>query len=260
MVRPKKQLGQHFLTDTGIANRIADLLDPAEENTILEIGPGKGVLSQFLLKRDFENLKFIEIDHESVEYLKAEFPGIDRMLTEGDFLNLDLSETGKKISVIGNFPYNISSQIFFKVIGERDRVEEVVCMIQKEVAQRIASPPGNKQYGILSVLLQTWYDIKMEFSVKPGSFFPPPAVQSSVIRLKRNSRKQLPCDEKLYLRVIKAGFNQRRKVLSNSLGSIFLHLGSESERLGLRRRPEELSVNDFINLTTEIEKLLKQTQ
>jgi 16S rRNA (adenine1518-N6/adenine1519-N6)-dimethyltransferase len=260
MVRPKKHLGQHFLTDESIAKRIAELLSPPIGNTVLEIGPGKGVLSKYLLKRDFKDLRFIEIDHESVEFLKTEFPGIDALVTEGDFLNLNLKEAGNKISIIGNFPYNISSQIFFKLIEEKEIVEEVVCMIQKEVAQRIVSPPGSKQYGILSVLLQTWFDIKMEFSVKPGSFFPPPAVQSSVIKLKRNNRKQLPCDEKLYYRLIKAGFNQRRKVLSNSLGSIFLHLGSESERLGLRRRPEELSVDNFIDLTAEIEKLIKQTQ
>lgn len=257
MVKPKKHLGQHFLTDHAIAQRITDLLE-FTNNTIIEIGPGKGVLTRFLLRKELGKLILIEIDSESVEYLKNEFPGTGRIIKEEDFLRYNLKEEKQKISIIGNFPYNISSQIFFKILGEKDKVDEVVCMIQKEVAQRLIANPKNKQYGILSVLLQTWYDIRLEFNVKPGSFFPPPSVNSSVIRLQRNKRNMLPCDLKLYQRIIKAGFNQRRKVLRNSLGSIFLHLDSESERLGLRRRPEELSVDDFINLAVEIEKIENQ--
>ena len=255
MVKPKKHLGQHFLTDPSIAERITNLLQLGNENTVLEIGPGKGVLSQFLLKQNLKDFRMIEVDKESVEYMKDHFSANEKNLLEGDFLRMDLQSIGSNISIIGNFPYNISSQIFFKALDQKDKVDEIVCMIQKEVAQRICSKPGNKQYGILSVLMQTWYDIKIEFNVKPGSFFPPPAVQSSVISFRRNSRKKLPCDETLYRRVIKAGFNHRRKVLRNSLGSVFLHLTSENERLSLGRRPEELSVDEFIFLTSEIEKL-----
>ena len=260
MVRPKKHLGQHFLTDQGIAHRITELIRYGKENTVIEIGPGKGILTSFLLSMDLKELILVEIDRESVIYLKENYGNGNFRIIEGDFLKTVIPDSMKGISIIGNFPYNISSQIFFRVLELKDRVQEVVCMVQKEVAQRILSPPGNKQYGILSVLLQTWFDISLAFHVRPGSFFPPPAVNSSVIRLERNGRTGMTCSEDLYARVIKSGFNQRRKVLSNSLSSILLHLGSESDRLGLRRRPEELSVEDFISLSTEIEKLQYQSK
>ncbi|MCF8378631.1 MAG: 16S rRNA (adenine(1518)-N(6)/adenine(1519)-N(6))-dimethyltransferase RsmA [Bacteroidales bacterium] len=253
MVKPKKHLGQHFLTDTSIAERITNLLDIQTGNTIIEVGPGKGILSDFLIKKAGEKLKLIEIDQESVEYLREKYPEIKEQLIEGDFLKQDLNQFGDHLLIIGNFPYNISSQIFFKILESKNNVDEVVCMIQKEVAQRIASGPGNKQYGILSVLLQTWYDIKLEFNVKPGSFFPPPAVNSSVIRLKRNARKDIDCDEKFYKSIIKMSFNQRRKVLSNSLKSVLVNSKMESVDKGLRRRPEELSVEDFLVLCNALE-------
>lgn len=253
MVKPKKHLGQHFLTDTSIAERITNLLQIRKGSIVVEVGPGKGVLSDFLIKKLEKDLRLIEIDNEAVEYLRMKYPELNERLIEGDFLKQDLRIFGEKIMIIGNFPYNISSQIFFKILESKDTVDEVVCMIQKEVAQRIASGPGNKQYGILSVLLQTWYDIKLEFSVKPGSFFPPPAINSSVIRLKRNSRKDIPCSESFYKSLIKMSFNQRRKVLSNSLKSVLANSELDGEEIGLRRRPEELSVEEFIHLCKTIE-------
>lgn len=253
MVKPKKHLGQHFLTDTSIAERITNLLQIREGIPVVEVGPGKGILSDFLIKKAGKDFRMIEIDNEAVDYLRMKYPEMDESLIEGDFLKQDLGLFGEKIMIIGNFPYNISSQIFFKILESKDRVDEVVCMIQKEVAQRIASGPGNKQYGILSVLLQTWYDIKLEFSVKPGSFFPPPAVNSSVIRLKRNDRKDIACSESFYKSIIKMSFNQRRKVISNSLKSVLGNMELDGEDIGLRRRPEELSVEEFIHLCRSIE-------
>jgi len=255
MVRPKKHLGQHFLTDPVIAERITNLLQDNPETSVIEVGPGKGILTDFLIARKELDLHLIEIDRESVSYLHDKYPEIKERLIEGDFLNLDLKPYGNKIALIGNFPYNISSQIFFKALDSKDSVNEVICMIQKEVAERIASDPGNKRYGILSVFLQTWYDIKLEFTVKPGSFFPPPRVYSSIITLKRNQRKSLPCDEKFYRSVIKMAFNQRRKVLNNSIKSFLVNLNLDGVELNLRRRPEELSVEDFIELCTSLEKL-----
>jgi len=246
MIRPKKYLGQHFLTDRNIAERITHLLKAENSDTIVEIGPGKGVLTEFLLSRKGKKLILIEIDPESVEYLKHNFKDLDDCIIEGDFLNIDLGTLGRKIAVIGNFPYNISSQIFFRILEYRDHVGEIVCMLQKEVALRLASGPGTKQYGILSVLLQTWYDISLEFHVKPGAFFPPPEVNSTVIRLTRNSRKDLPCDYRKFAGIIKMAFNQRRKVLSNSLKSILLNLDAEIPFL--RNRPEELTAEQFITL------------
>ncbi|MFW5821252.1 MAG: 16S rRNA (adenine(1518)-N(6)/adenine(1519)-N(6))-dimethyltransferase RsmA [Bacteroidota bacterium] len=252
MVRPKKHLGQHFLTDRNIARRIISLLNADSCDTILEIGPGKGVLTQFLLERKDKNLRFIEIDRESVEYLRSEFPEISHAIIEEDFLKTEIGNFGEKIAIIGNFPYNISSQIFFKILDHRDKVEEIVCMIQKEVAMRLASGPGNKQYGILSVLLQTWYDISIGFHVSPGSFFPPPAVNSTVLRMKRNSRSEIDCNEKEFRKIIKTAFNQRRKMLSNSLKSILVNLDTEIPYL--KKRPEELSVDQFIELCRSFEK------
>ncbi|MBE0654468.1 MAG: 16S rRNA (adenine(1518)-N(6)/adenine(1519)-N(6))-dimethyltransferase RsmA [Bacteroidales bacterium] len=251
MVRPKKHLGQHFLTDRNIAERITQLFKAEEYDTIMEIGPGKGILTSFLMKRVEEKLVLIEIDRESVEYLKDLFPLCKSRIIEGDFLKMDLPGFGNRMAVIGNFPYNISSQIFFRILEYREQVDEIVCMLQKEVALRLASGPGNKQYGILSVLLQAWYDISIEFHVKPGAFFPPPNVQSTVIRLTRNGRNKMDCDEKLFTRLVKTGFNQRRKMLSNSLKSILLTL--EPGIPFLTRRPEELSVEQFILLCNYLE-------
>jgi 16S rRNA (adenine1518-N6/adenine1519-N6)-dimethyltransferase len=250
MVRPKKHLGQHWLTDTNIAKRITDSLSPQGSNNIIEVGPGKGVLTGFLLERAEINFVPVEIDRESVEFLRNQFPGIDSKLVEGDFLSLNLNELfyeTEKFRIIGNFPYNISSQIFFKVLDHKDQVTEVVCMIQKEVAERLASPPGNKTYGILSVLLQTWYNIEYLFSVSPGSFFPRPDVQSAVIRLTRNERKELGVDAKKFKTVVKMAFNQRRKMLRNSVKGLLSE--SVMENPLFQRRPEQLSVEEFIELT-----------
>jgi 16S rRNA (adenine1518-N6/adenine1519-N6)-dimethyltransferase len=190
----------------------------------------------------------VEIDPESVTHLINRWPGLEGTLVEGDFLKLDLDRfPGEKLHIIGNFPYNISSQIFFKVLENRHRIESVVCMLQKEVAERISSPSGTKKYGVLSVLLQAYYDIEYLFSVKPGSFHPPPKVTSGVIRLKRNERKALPCDESLFLKVVKTVFNQRRKMIRNSIQSILLNLDSTFELLS--KRPEQLDVQQFIELT-----------
>ena len=214
---------------------------------MLEVGPGTGVLTGFLLEKKLQ-LVPVEIDPESVEHLKSRWPELNKRLIEGDFLNLDLdSISDGRVHVIGNFPYNISSQIFFKILENRQKVSSVVCMLQKEVAARIASPPGSKTYGILSVLMQAYYEIKYLFSVKPGSFHPPPKVTSGVIRLERNQRPALPCDEALFFRVVKAVFNQRRKMIRNSIQSILLNLDSNFELLS--KRPEQLDVQQFIDLT-----------
>jgi 16S rRNA (adenine1518-N6/adenine1519-N6)-dimethyltransferase len=246
MVRPKKHLGQHFLTDPAIAQRIVGALEVPEGALVLEVGPGTGVLTSWLLEKDLQFFP-VEIDKESQVHLKNKWPGLN--LVEGDFLKIDLNRfPAGKMHIIGNFPYNISSQIFFKVLNNRERVDSVVCMLQKEVAQRIASPHGSKSYGILSVLLQAYYDITYLFSVKPGSFHPPPKVISGVIRMKRNERTALPCDEALFHRVVKTVFNQRRKMIRNSIQPILLNLDSDNEFLSLR--PEQLSVEQFIQLTT----------
>jgi 16S rRNA (adenine1518-N6/adenine1519-N6)-dimethyltransferase len=251
-VRAKKSLGQHFLNDKNIAQKIADSLVRDKLKAIVEIGPGMGVLTQFLVN---ETVPFhaIEIDRESVEYLKKEYHDKE-FVVSGDFLKLDLSDFGEPLGIIGNFPYNISSQILFKVLDYKDRVEEVVCMLQKEVAERIASIHGNKTYGILSVLLQAYYNIEYLFTVHEHSFNPPPKVKSAVIRLKRNERRVLPCDEKLFKRVIKQSFNQRRKTLRNSLKNICLDLDSSAEIFN--KRPEQLSVEEFISLTQLIESFM----
>jgi len=252
MVRPKKHLGQHFLTDQNVAKRITDSLSAEGCSNVLEVGPGKGVLTEILLERAGINLVPVEIDHESVEYLIQQFPSIGPKLVEADFLSLNLSDLfSDDFRIIGNFPYNISSQIFFKVLDHKDQVKEVVCMIQKEVADRIISPPGNKTYGILSVLLQTWYKIDYLFSVKPGSFFPVPGVQSAVIRLVRNDRTELGVDPKKFKLVVKTSFNQRRKMLRNSVKSL---LNTDvMENPLFQKRPEQLSVEQFIELTQFIE-------
>lgn len=251
MVRPKKHLGQHFLTDPSIAARIVNSLQAHSGDTVLEIGPGTGVLTELLLEKEIRLLP-VEIDDESVAHLKQKWPALDDRIIEKDFLKMDLSDhiTGP-FHIIGNFPYNISSQIFFRTLEHRQQVTSVVCMIQKEVAQRIASPPGSREYGILSVLLQAYYNIEYLFSVKPGSFFPPPRVTSGVIRLSRNNTVSLPCDEKLFFKVVKSTFNQRRKMIRNSIKSILLNLDSDYELLS--KRPEQLGVPEFIELTNWVE-------
>ncbi len=251
MVRPKKYLGQHFLTDPGIARRITGSLRLQRTDTVLEVGPGKGVLTRFLAGRRNIDLYLVEIDREAVDYLREAYPALNEHLITGDFLALDMSLFGNDVAVIGNFPYNISSQIFFKILDNRDRIPEVVGMVQKEVADRIASGPGSRRYGILSVLLQAWYDITCLFTVSPGSFFPPPKVRSSVMRLERNQRKNLGCDEDLFKRVVKMSFNQRRKILRNSLAPLLVNLDREDPLW--KKRPEELNVEAFIELTSKIE-------
>lgn len=248
-VRAKKALGQHFLTDQSIAMKIVDSLGRSEVRDVLEIGPGMGVLTQYLLKRDDIDLKLVELDGESVEYLLTHFQGMQGKLYQADYLRLDIHTLFQdKYRVIGNFPYNISSQIFFKILEDKDRVPEVVCMIQKEVAERIAEKPGSKTYGILSVLLQAWYDIDYIVSVGSGAFCPPPKVQSAVIRLRRNSRSSLGCDEKLFKTVVKTAFNQRRKTLRNALKPL-LGDSVDSSNPVFDLRAERLSVEDFVALT-----------
>ncbi len=254
MVKPKKHLGQHFLKDFKLAQKIADLLQSPAEIPVLEIGAGTGVLTQFLLNKK-NPLYIIEIDRESIRYLKEHFAIIAKQnrLWEGDFLALDLhSNFSSNIAIIGNFPYNISSQIFFKILENRHQVVEVVCMLQKEVAKRIASPPGSKEYGILSVLLQAYYEIKYHFTVSENVFQPPPKVKSAVIRLQRNSTQTLPCEELLFFEVVKTAFNQRRKTLRNALQQ-FIRTESFKNQSILQKRAEQLTVSDFVFLTQKIQ-------
>lgn len=246
LVQPKKHLGQHFLRDERIASDIAHALTGhGGYGHVLEVGPGTGVLTKYLLERKDTVLHAVEMDHESVDYLMAHYPQISGRLHTGDFLRMNLDTIGEgPLAIIGNFPYNISSQIFFKVLEHRDHIPEVVGMLQKEVAERLAAPPGSKTYGILSVLLQAWYDVEYLFSVPPAVFYPPPKVDSGVIRVKRNIRTELGCDEKVFVRVVKAGFGQRRKTLRNALGSIQFATPPDEHLLTLRA--ERLSVEDFI--------------
>ncbi len=252
-VRPKKHLGQHFLTDLSIAERIAQAVTGhGGVACVLEIGPGMGVLTDFLLKNPLE-LYLIDIDSESIQYLYKKYPQLNDRIIEGDYLKHDLSKVlPERYAVAGNFPYNISSQIFFRILEERQKVTEVVCMLQKEVAKRIASPKGNKDYGILSVLLQAFYDIEYLFSVPPEVFNPPPKVNSGVIRLTRNGTEKLDCNEKLFFQVVKAGFGNRRKTLRNSLKSFQLSEELKAHAL-MDKRAEQLDVADFVFLTQQIE-------
>lgn len=251
-VRAKKALGQHFLTDLNIARKIATSLSGGTAEApdkVLEVGCGMGVLTQFLLQRDDIVTYGAEIDTESVEYLHSHYPEFTERLTEGDFLKMDLRATyGERLKIIGNFPYNISSQIFFKVLENRDIVPECVGMIQKEVAVRLAEPPGSKEYGILSVLLQAWYNIEYLFTVGEKVFNPPPKVKSAVVRLVRNGIDRLDCDEQLFIKVVKASFGQRRKMLRNSLKAAFGNFGGKEHRF-FTMRAEQLSVADFVKLT-----------
>ena len=250
-VRAKKSLGQHFLKDEGIARRIADSLELSERTPVLEIGPGMGVLTKYLINNPNADFTVVEIDKESVAYLNEHYPEL--RVIDGDFLKMRLDHVYPDgLCVIGNFPYNISSQIFFKVLEYRDLVPQVVGMIQKEVAERLAEPPGSRTYGILSVLLQAYYDIEYLFTVDENVFAPPPKVKSAVIRLKRNSRKSLDCDEKLFFTVVKTAFNQRRKQLRNSLKPLLPKKDDEAEPKILDYRPEQLGVEDFVELTNYV--------
>ena len=251
-VRPKKSLGQHFLRDKSVAQRIVDSLSGNQKIT-LEIGPGMGVLTEYLLQRPDITLYAIEIDRDSVPYLQQHFPQLTPRLIEGDFLQLDLGKLFQEpFAVIGNFPYNISSQIFFKVLECRNQIPELVGMVQKEVAERIAEKPGSKTYGILSVLIQAFYDVEYLFTVHENVFVPPPKVKSAVIRFVRNNVQHLGCDEKLFTKAVKTTFNQRRKTIRNSLKPL---VGSEALPFHafLDLRPERLSVEDFVELTNFIE-------
>ncbi|MBO7459928.1 MAG: ribosomal RNA small subunit methyltransferase A [Bacteroidales bacterium] len=270
LVRPKKALGQHFLVDLNIARNIVNALG-TDHDVVIEVGAGMGVLTQYLIENQLDKLQVVEIDKESVEFLKKKFPELEGHLTLGDFLKQDLTSfrpepiggaekspaiegdsstalgmTGGDVAVIGNFPYNISSQIFFQILKYRNNVSECVGMIQKEVAERLAAGPGSKTYGILSVLLQAWYDIEYLFTVHENVFNPPPKVKSAVIRLKRNNVKELGCDEKLFVTVVKQAFNQRRKTLRNSLRSLIPVEIIENKIFN--KRPEQLSVQEFVEL------------
>lgn len=256
-VRAKKALGQHFLTDLSIAKRIADTLEPYPNLPVLEIGPGMGVLSRFLLEAGHD-LRVIEIDKESVGYLNTHYPQLAGRIIAGDFLQIPLEEympEGAQLALIGNYPYNISSQIFFRLLDYRERIPVCSGMLQREVAQRLASGPGSKDYGILSVLLQAWYDVEYLFTVDEHVFNPPPKVKSGVIRLVRNQRTDLGVNEEDFKRVVKVAFNQRRKTLRNSLKAIF---GADYAGYAdpiFSQRPEQLGVEDFIRLTRMADEL-----
>ena len=251
--RAKKFLGQHFLTDETIARRIVDSLAP-EAHRVLEIGPGMGVLTKYLIERPDTDFHVVEIDRESVAWLHEHYPTLD--VIEGDFLKLDLTSLfHDRYAIIGNFPYNISSQILFRVFECRNQVSEVVGMFQKEVAERVAEGPGSKTYGILSVLLGAFFEVEYLFTVHEHVFNPPPKVKSAVIRLRRNDVAHLDCDEPLFVQVVKAGFNQRRKTLRNALRSAGLNIDAVPEET-LAKRAEQLSVDEFINLTKTIQQCI----
>jgi 16S rRNA (adenine1518-N6/adenine1519-N6)-dimethyltransferase len=255
-VKAKKSLGQHFLKDRKTAFRIAGSLTGIGYDSVLEIGPGMGILTAFLLERNFPDFKVIEIDNESVHFLRSNFPELTNII-RGDFLEMDIdSYFPGKLGIIGNFPYNISTQIFFKILNHREKIVEVTGMLQKEVAERICAGPGSKTYGILSVLLQAYYSVEYLFTVSESVFSPPPKVKSGVIRLRRNEIEKLNCDELLFTKVIKACFNQRRKTLRNSVRAVFDLVSEDYPELYLR--PEQLSVNQFINLTNWIAENKKQ--
>ena len=266
-VRPKKFLGQHFLTDLSIASRIADTVDACPDLPILEVGPGMGVMTQFLVRKT-RQVKVVEIDFESVEYLRRTYPELEDSIIEDDFLKMHLDRIfgGSPFVLTGNYPYNISSQIFFKMLDYKELIPCCTGMIQKEVAERMAAKPGSKAYGILSVLIQAWYDVEYLFTVEPGVFNPPPKVRSAVIRLTRNKTTDLGCDEKLFRRLVKTTFNQRRKTLRNNIKPLLSQLEAESNAKPdfsalladpfMQKRPEQLSVEDFIALTQSIQKNL----
>lgn len=251
-VRAKKHLGQHFLTDENIAQKIADSLTLEGYDRILEIGPGMGVLTKYLLKKAVETF-VVEIDSESVRYLEKNYPKLDGHIIEEDFLHYNLQKNfgTEKFAIIGNFPYNISSQIVFKALEMREQVVEFSGMFQKEVAQRICEKPGSKTYGILSVLCQSFYEVEYLFTVSEHVFSPPPKVKSGVMRMKRKAHYHLPCNEKLFFSVVKSAFNQRRKTLRNSLKSFLSEEIKTDEIFG--KRPEQLAVEEFVSITKKIE-------
>lgn len=267
-VRPKKQLGQHFLTDQDVACRIADTVDACPALPILEVGPGMGVLTQYLLPKG-RPVKVVEIDTESVAYLKENMPQLGENILGDDFLRMPLDQVfgGQPFVLTGNYPYNISSQIFFRMLEYRDLIPCCTGMIQREVALRMAAAPGSRTYGILSVLLQAWYDIEYLFTVDEYVFCPPPKVKSAVIRLTRNSVTSLPCQEALFRRVVKTTFNQRRKTLRNNIRPLLTQIDTEQTGKGIQpkdhtewlaqplfqKRPEQLSVQDFIQLTLSLQ-------
>lgn len=260
-VRPKKNLGQHFLTDLNIAKRIADTVDACPDIPVLEVGPGMGVLTQYLMEKP-RPIKVVEIDDESVAYLYEKYPRLRDNIIGEDFLRMDLSKLfdGNPFVLTGNYPYDISSQIFFKMLDYKDFIPCCTGMIQREVAQRIASAPGNKAYGILSVMIQAWYDVEYLFTVDEGVFNPPPKVKSAVIRMTRNATTDLGCDEQLFKRVVKAVFNQRRKMLRVSLKQIFSGKDISPDFFQqdiMTRRPEQLSVAEFVELTNIVAKELQ---
>ena len=257
-VKPKKFLGQHFLKDLKIAQDIADTVDTFPQLPVLEVGPGMGVLTQFLVKKN-RPVKVVELDFESVAYLRNEYPSLEDHIIEDDFLKMNLTRLfdGQPFVLTGNYPYNISSQIFFKMLDNKDLIPCCTGMIQKEVAERIAAPPGSKTYGILSILIQAWYRVEYLFTVSEHVFNPPPKVKSAVIRMTRNEVHDLGCDEKLFKQIVKTTFNQRRKMLRNSIKPI---IGAESPLLQdelFTKRPEQLSIQQFIELTNRVEEDLK---
>lgn len=271
-VKPKKFLGQHFLKDLSIAKDIADTVDYCPDLPILEVGPGMGVMTQFLISKE-RLVKVVEIDYESVEYLRRHFPQLEENIIEDDFLKMHLENTfnGQSFILTGNYPYNISSQIFFKMLDYKDLIPCCTGMIQKEVAERIAAGPGSKTYGILSVLIQTWYNVEYLFTVHENVFNPPPKVKSAVIRMSRNETTDLGCDERLFKQVVKTTFNQRRKTLRNSIRPVLAIADKKLEQQGnaqkdhseflaqeiFNKRPEQLSVTEFIALTKAVEEETK---
>lgn len=253
-VKPKKHLGQHFLKDKAVCQRIAEQFGHHQGvNAVLEIGPGTGALTEYLLKDTASDLHVMDVDMESIAYLRTHFPQLEGRILFGDFLRINPNDIfgGKPFAVVGNFPYNISSQILFKCIDYKDSIPEIMGMFQKEVAERVAEKPGTKTYGILSVLLQAYYDIEYCFTVDEHVFDPPPKVKSGVIRCVRNNREKLPCDEKLFKQVVKMSFNQRRKTIRNSIKALLPAVYDENPTLQLR--PERLSVDAFIELTNWVE-------
>ena len=258
LVKPKKFLGQHFLKDLSIAKDIADTVDECPGLPILEVGPGMGVLTQFLMEKGRE-VKVVELDFESVAYLRENFPALEGNIIEDDFLKLKLEKLfdGRPFVLTGNYPYNISSQIFFKMLDYKDLIPCCTGMIQKEVAERIAAGPGSKTYGILSILIQAWYKVEYLFTVHEHVFNPPPKVKSAVIRMTRNETKELGCNERLFKLIVKTTFNQRRKTLRNSISSILEKGNPLSNDPVFNKRPEQLSVQEFIELTTRVETALK---
>ena len=253
-IKPKKFLGQHFLTDLSVAQRIANTVDAYPDIPILEVGPGMGVLTQYIIPKQ-RPFKVVEIDFDSVPYLHEHFPELGDNIIEGDFLKMDLQEVfdGKPFVLTGNYPYNISSQIFFKMVENRNLIPCCTGMIQKEVAERMAASPGGKTYGVLSVLIQAWFDVEYLFTVHENVFNPPPKVKSAVIRLIRNNKQTLGCDEQLFRRIVKTVFTMRRKMMRNGMKQI---LGKDSPMLAdpmFTKRPEELSVQDYVDLTNRVE-------